>query len=182
MFVFALTVQDALHESALGSGVVITPMAVAFFVGSLYAPTWFTRFGRWTIVLGMLLQMAGLIGLVAVATASWPHVSGWALAGPLVVAGFGQALGLVGLFRTVLGDVPPRLAGVGSGVLVTVQQASLAMGVAILGAVYFSIDVTSARNAFAVVVGIQAGIALLVAIGAAVGRRRSPTGLVPAAG
>jgi MFS family permease len=171
MFVFAITVQTGLRESALHSGIVITPMAVAFFVGSLLAPRWITRYGRKVIVVGMLLQMAGLIGMIAVMTGQWPQVSGWALAGPLIVAGFGQSLGLVGLFRAVLGDVPSRLAGIGSGVLVTVQQASLALGVASLGSLFFSIAETSMRNAFAAVVGVQAVIALGVAIAAAFPQR-----------
>src|SRR5207302_11087946 len=38
MFVFALTVQDGLHQDALHGGLAILPMAVLFFLGSVFAP------------------------------------------------------------------------------------------------------------------------------------------------
>jgi MFS family permease len=167
MFVFALTVQDGLHESALQSGVAITPMAVAFFAGSLLAPRLLARFGRYTVSAGVALQAVGLVWLIDVVRSDWPHVSALAMAPGLIVAGFGQALAVVGLFRIVLADVPHRLAGIGSGVLVTMQQGALALGVASLGSLFVSLAASSGmRHAFTVVVGIQVLIAIVVSVGA----------------
>ena len=45
------------------------------------------------------------------------------LAIPLALAGAGQSLVFAGLFRVVLTDCPPHLAGAGGGVLITIQQA-----------------------------------------------------------
>jgi Major Facilitator Superfamily len=165
MFVFALTVQNGLHAGALHSGVLITPMSVAFFGGSLLAPRLLRRYGHRVVSAGLAIQAVGLLALIVIVLDQWPHVSGWALAPGLAVAGLGQAFGLVGLFRIMLIDVPHRLAGVGSGVLVTVQQGSLALGVASLGSLFISLSQTSMRDAFAVVVGIQAMIAVLVCLG-----------------
>src|SRR6266496_254185 len=53
MFVFALTVQNGLHESALQSGLAISPMAVAFFAGTLMAPRLLARYGRRVVVAGL---------------------------------------------------------------------------------------------------------------------------------
>ncbi len=164
MFVFALTVQDGLHEGALHSGLVITPMAVAFFLGSLAAPRLLARMGRWLIALGLSLQAIGLVSLVIVLLAQWPHVHALAWLPGLAVAGVGQSFAFVSFFRIVLSEVPPRLAGIGSGVLVTVQQGAIALGVASLGTLYFTLAETSVKNAFAVVILVQAGIALVIAI------------------
>jgi MFS family permease len=164
MFVFALTVQDGLHRDALGSGLAITPMAVAFFTGSLLAARLYERYGTRLLGAGFALQALGLTALLAALGEQWPHVSLAAMAPGLAVAGFGQALGLGALFRTVLAGVPQRLAGVGSGVLVTVQQGSIALGVASLGTLFVTLARHDMRTAFLVVVGIQAAFAVVLAV------------------
>lgn len=164
MFVFVLTVQDGLHKNSLQSGVAITPMALAFFATSLVAPRLIARYGRRIVVVGLIMQAAGLGWLISVMSGEWPHVSTLALTPALAVAGIGQALTLVGFFRIVLTDVPHRLAGIGSGVLVTVQQGALALGVATLGSLFVSLaDGGGTQHAFTLVVGIQALIAVVVA-------------------
>jgi MFS family permease len=165
MFVFALTIQDGLHEDALHSGVAITPMAVGYFAGSLLVPRLIPRFGRLVITTGMVAQAVGLVALVAVVAGQWPHVSTWAMAPGLLIAGIGQSFGVGGLFRLVLADIPHRLAGVGSGVLVTVQQGSNALGVASLGTLFVALSDSSMRHAFIIVIGIQVLLAVLIAVG-----------------
>ncbi|GAA3235149.1 hypothetical protein GCM10020256_52800 [Streptomyces thermocoprophilus] len=56
-----------------------------------------------------------------------------------VVAGVGQALQLPVIYRVVLSEVPAGRAGVGSGVMSTTQQASLALGAAALGTLFLSL-------------------------------------------
>jgi MFS family permease len=169
MFVFALTVQDGLHRTPLQSGLSITPMAVAFFLGSLAVPRMFARYGRTVVIIGVFAQVVGLIALVVAMHASWPDVSDLAISPGLVVAGFGQALAVGGLFRTVLGELPHRFAGLGSGVLVTVQQGSLALGVATLGTLFVSLAGSTAHGfggAFDIVICIQAALSALIGIAA----------------
>jgi hypothetical protein len=71
----------------------------------------------------------------------------------------------------VLAGVPPQLAGVGSGVLSTVQQGSIALGVASLGTLFVSLAAHNMRTAFVVVVGLQAAFAIVLALASP---RRSP--------
>src|SRR6266545_982073 len=167
MFVFALTVQNGLHENALHGGLAITPMALLFLVGSLAAPRLITRFGRAALSAGAVVQLAGLASLVAVLVSNWPHVSLWAMAAPLALVGAGQSMLFAGLFRSVLADVPAHLGGIGSGVLVTVQQSGLALGVATLGTLYLASAPQDVPHAFATVEYVQMGIVAILAIGAA---------------
>ncbi|PZS16181.1 MAG: MFS transporter [Pseudonocardiales bacterium] len=176
-FVFALTVQNGLHRDALHSGLAMTPMALGFFTGSLLTARLYERFGTRLLALGFALQAVGLISLVAVVAGEWPNVSLLGTIPGLAVAGFGQSLGLGALFRTVLAGVPQHLAGVGSGVLVTVQQGSLALGVASLGTLFVSLSADSARDAFVVVVGIQTLLAIALVFASP---RRSPSAAEPA--
>jgi hypothetical protein len=86
---------------------------------------------------------------------------------PLALVGAGQSMLFAGLFRSVLADVPTHLGGIGSGVLITLQQSGLALGVATLGTLYLALAPHSVSHAFASVEYVQMGIAVLLAVGAA---------------
>jgi MFS family permease len=167
MFVFALTVQDGLHADALHGGLAILPMALLFFVGSVLAPRLISRFGRAAMSAGAVVQLAGLAWLVAQLVTDWPHVGLWAMAGPLALVGAGQSMLFTGLFRSVLTDVPAHLGGIGSGVLITLQQSGLALGVATLGTLYLGLAPRGVPHAFATVEYAQMGIVAVLAVGAA---------------
>ncbi|WP_322762385.1 MFS transporter [Frankia sp. Cr2] len=167
MFVFALTVQNGLHADALHGGLAILPMALLFLAGSLFAPRLITRLGRAALSTGAVLQLAGLALLVTVLVHTWPHVSIWVMAAPLALVGAGQSMLFAGLFRSVLADVPTHLGGIGSGVLITLQQSGLTLGVATLGTLYLALEPASVPHAFATVEYVQMGIAALLAVGAA---------------
>jgi len=167
MFVFALTVQNGLHADALHGGLAILPMALLFLLGSLGAPRLIGRFGRAALSAGAVIQLAGLASLVAVLVGGWPHVSLWAMAVPLALVGAGQSMLFAGLFRSVLADVPTHLGGIGSGVLITLQQSGLALGVATLGTLYLAREPHGVAPAFAAVEYVQMGIVALLAVGAA---------------
>jgi hypothetical protein len=176
MFVFALTIQNGLHADALHGGLAIVPMAVLFFAGSLVAPRLITRYGRAALAGGAVAQSSGLAWLVAVVVTDWPHVSLWTMAAPLALAGAGQSMLFAGLFRSVLADVPTHLGGIGSGVLITLQQSGLALGVATLGTLYLSLAPHSVSHAFAAAEYVHIGIVALLAVGAAALPRFTPAG------
>jgi MFS family permease len=155
MFVFALTMQDGMHASALESGLAILPMAVLFFIGSLLSSRIISRFGRAALAVGGIVQALGLALLIGIIVSGWPNVSLTELALPLVLICGGQSMLFSGLFRAVLADVPAHLAGVGSGVLITLQQAGLALGVATLGTLYLALEPVSVPQAFGTAIGIQ---------------------------
>jgi EmrB/QacA subfamily drug resistance transporter len=167
MFVFALTVQNGLHQDALHGGLAILPMALLFFAGSLLAPRLISRFGKAAMSAGAAVQLAGLALLVTVVVQNWPHVTLSAMAVPLALAGAGQSMLFAGLFRSVLADVPTHLAGIGSGVLITLQQSGLALGVAALGTLYLALEPHDVPRAFATVEYVQMAIIALLAVGVA---------------
>ncbi|TJW78337.1 MAG: MFS transporter, partial [Mesorhizobium sp.] len=155
MFVFALTVQDGIGANALQSGLAILPMAIMFFIGSVVSPRVIGRFGRGALAAGGIAQALGLALLIGITLAGWPRVSLVELAPALVLIGAGQSMLFSGLFRAVLADVPSHLAGVGSGVLITLQQSGLALGVATLGTLYLALEPAGIVQAFAAVITCQ---------------------------
>jgi MFS family permease len=165
MFVFALTVQDGLHASPLRGGLAIVPMAVAFFIGSLFTPRVMRRLGpRKTVAVGATVDGIGLAGLILIVHDGWPHVALLTIAPALAIAGVGQALVFGSLFRVVLADVPQHHAGVGGGVLVTIQQSGLSLGVATLGTLYLGLKTHGIPQAFTAATAAQIAIMAVLAI------------------
>src|SRR5690606_41460255 len=66
-----------------------------------------------------------------------PIFDQWAFLPPLLVAGIGLGSGFSAIFQVVLANVPPRDAGAGSGSLQAFQQVGGALGVAIVGELFF---------------------------------------------
>ncbi|MFF4650354.1 MFS transporter [Streptomyces sp. NPDC001380] len=166
MFTVAVALQQGLRLGPVAAGAALVPMALGFFAASLAGPRLVGRYGSRTITAGALLQGAGLVVLAATFLRGWPDLGPLDLLPGTALAGLGQGLVMTPLFRVVLADVPVERAGVGSGVLVTTQQSSLALGVATLGTLFLSLAPASAlgmRDAVVLVLLLQlAGTAAVV--------------------
>ncbi|MFC7310227.1 MFS transporter [Streptomyces monticola] len=168
----SVTMQESLHLSALGAGLVQSPQATAFFVFSLAAGRLIPKYGRRVLEAGVILMAVGYLssGLLLV---TGPRITPLLLIPSLILQGIGGGLVIPQALNTVLSRVRPESAGVASGVLSTAQQVGGAIGVAIIGALYFSAyhpeqvgRVTAGGDAFAVasfgvlVFAVIAGIAV----------------------
>ncbi|WP_369379135.1 MFS transporter [Streptomyces sp. cg36] len=164
MFVIAVVLQQGLRMGPVSAGLALVPMAVAFFAASLAGPRLIGRYGSRVVTTGGLIQFVGIAVLIVTVRQGWPDLGIAALAPGVALAGLGQGLQLPVLFRIVLSDVPTDRAGVGSGVMVTTQQSSLALGVATLGSLFLSLAPSmGTRDALAVTLLVQlAGVALTV--------------------
>ncbi|MDQ3937923.1 MAG: MFS transporter [Chloroflexota bacterium] len=165
MFVFALTVQDGLHYDPLRSAVAILPMAVLFLIGSILSPALIARFGRGAMATAGAVQVVGLALAITVVLRAWPDVTMLDFAVPLALIGATQSVLFTGLFRVVLADVPAHHAGIGGGVLITIQHAGLALGVATLGTLYLAVEPHGVDRAFALAVGAQLVLVVLITLG-----------------
>lgn len=166
LFVFALTTQDLLGISPLWSGVAVTPVTIAYVCTSFAVPALLRRHGRRVLIAGGLTQGIGFAGTAALVIAAPDGPPVVAVVLTLALSGIGQALGVGALFGTVLADVPSHLAGVGGGVMVTVQQTALALGVAVLGTLFTALLPVDRTLAIAVVAGALVTTQLVVAVAA----------------
>jgi hypothetical protein len=96
---------------------------------------------------------------------TWPHVNLFAFVPGMAAIGLGNSLVAVSLNRLLLADVPPDRAGIGGGVVVTLQQTGYALGVATLGTLFISTEPHHIAGGFGWAVGISAAVAAFVAIG-----------------
>ncbi|MEV0319883.1 MFS transporter [Streptomyces sp. NPDC050658] len=140
LFVYALVAQGHFGLDGLESGGGLAPFAVAFFVVTLFTPRIAAALGARIVTLGAVVQGAGLLLLALVVGLGWPHPSLTLVLVGIGLYGVGAALTGPTLFRTILADVPPSQAGMGSGVLVTSQQMATALGATVGGSLYLSLD------------------------------------------
>jgi predicted MFS family arabinose efflux permease len=136
-FVLALYLQQGLGLAPLPSGLMFSVLAGAFFATSMASPRFAKRWGRHAISIGALLLAAGHALMLGIVVAS-PAGSGVsAIAVALLVQGSGLGMVMAPLVARVLAGMPAACAGVASGALATVQQVGNALGVALIGIVFY---------------------------------------------
>jgi MFS family permease len=182
LFAFALEMQDGLGGSALRSGLEFVPSAIAFALVSLnwqrlparfhipLAISGFITNGAALLVSALLLRSGGDGGV-------WLYVFG-ALAGGGMAAAFGP------LMTRVLSRVPVALAADASGVIVTVNQLGIVVGIATFGTLYLNLAgalpahpslafTLSSAHAYLVTLSALAGLAVIGAALAVLHHRTS---------
>jgi MFS transporter, DHA2 family, methylenomycin A resistance protein len=130
----SLFLQQARHESALATGLLILPMSAAVGVGSVASGPLTARLGaRIPMIAGLALAGAGA-ALLAAAGADAPLAM---ITGGSVLLGM-CSLAMPAMTAVVVGSAGAEHAGVASGILNTARQAGGALGVALLGALLAS--------------------------------------------
>jgi EmrB/QacA subfamily drug resistance transporter len=135
--ILALYLQSGRGLSPLTSGLVFLTIGATYLVTSITAHLIADRLRHLTVPVGALIMAAGL-GLLWLAEArTGTSGSAWWLAPGLLVDGFGMGMVIAPLTSNVLRNVAPSLAGPASGLIATVQQVGGALGVALIGIVFY---------------------------------------------
>jgi len=126
--------QSVLGLSAVAAGLVMGTQSVAMMftsgiVGGLSGSGKISM--KWVLFGGLLLFAAGILYVIAVAE---PDSGQWAFVPGLVAAGIGLGCVWTPVFGLATRDMPPARAGVGAGVLDTLQEFGAVLATAVLGA------------------------------------------------
>jgi len=124
--------QSVLGLSAFDAGIAVAPMALVMMLFSGVVAPLAARFAKYILMVGLTLFALGM-GYIA-----W-RVQGdanrWSFVPGLVLGGLGLAGVWTPVYSLATRDLQPRLAGVASGVLSTVQELGTVIGSAAIGAV-----------------------------------------------
>ncbi len=135
--VTTLFMQNGLGIAPVNAGLALMPLAIGFVVSSRQSAARVVARGIRALIEGCVLQLVGLAGVVAlVELVERPGVL--LLMVPLSVFGYGQGFVMGPLSGVVLSTVPKSSAGSGSGLYGTVTQIANAVGIAVVGAVFFA--------------------------------------------
>ena len=138
MLAITLFLQLGEGFSAIHAGLTLAPFALGTGVTApLAAQRMSHGSARALIQTGVAISLAGYVALAVVLGAT-DAVSTWGLLGPLLIIGLGMGLFIVPVFDTIIAAVSDAETGSASGALNALQQLGAAIGVAVLGSVFFS--------------------------------------------
>jgi EmrB/QacA subfamily drug resistance transporter len=158
--VLSLYLQLGRGMSALHSGLVFTILAGAYLATSLRAPALTMRHGRRVLAAGAGVLVIGHLTLALTVADIGVGGSVLALAPGLALVGAGMGLGITPLASMIMAAAPPEHLGATSSVLSTMQNVGNAIGVAVVGVLFYGAVSHGFAGAFQVSV-----IALAVALG-----------------
>lgn len=136
--VFTIFVQLGLHYTPFMAALAVLPLAAGQMLGTVLAHRGLAdRLGRGLIHLGIALSIIGIGVLAVTVEVAGPGVQPWHFLLAHTITGVGFGFALSELFTIVLAAVDPPEAGSASGTFTAVQQFAGALGVAVLGTVFF---------------------------------------------
>jgi predicted MFS family arabinose efflux permease len=161
---FSIYLQGGLCFAPRDAGLRMLPFGIGYFVASFPSAKIMQRLGPRALTLGFLVQVLGFGAVVL----DISGVLSASLALELVVAGVGFGIVMPSVIKAVIGSIDPRHAGLASGIGISTFQIGAALGVAIIGGVFFSVlgtgrDLVFYSRAFAVALGCN--VALLAIAG-----------------
>ncbi|WP_067574490.1 MFS transporter [Nocardia acidivorans] len=165
LFTVSVAAQSGLGWSASRTGMVMLPFALGAVLGALSSPILVSLCGSRALTVGVTV-FAVALGAIA----STVHTAGAAsdlraLAWPVFAAGAGMGWFAGPLPSVMLGGVVERATGSASGIVPTVQQVGSALGVAVLGTVFFAeAAARSYLSAITTVLWLMAAVSLLLAV------------------
>jgi MFS family permease len=121
----------------------LLPFSLGAFVGTAISVPLGMKLGKVVMVAGAALQSVATVWVLATVHGQADGLSTWDLVPALVVSGIGLGMLVVPLVDVALATVPTTEAGAASGAYGTVQQVGAALGVAVVGTVFFGVVGTS---------------------------------------
>lgn len=137
LFSLPLFLQGGLGYSALRTGVLILALAMGTFLISGGTPQLSARMGGRAVVrLGLALEAVAILGMSFAFSLTVPSI---VIAAWLFLYGAGVGLATAQLTSVILAEVPVEQSGQASGLQSTFRQLGSSLGVAILGALFFTV-------------------------------------------
>jgi EmrB/QacA subfamily drug resistance transporter len=151
--IFTLMLQAGLGYSVIKAALTGIPFAIGigFSIGFL-SQKLLPVLGRYLASIGVLVMALGYSGVALLIHHYGLGLSPWQLALPVLLAGLGAGMIMMPIFSVVLADVDVKSAGSASGVLNAIQQVGGAVGIAVIGVIFFGLLSRGAAASLASVV------------------------------
>ena len=159
-----LYLQDGLGLTALQAGLVQTPFALAGGVSAVAGGRLVMKIGRWSVVLGIAIMIAGLVAtdlVVRFADAAHAPVL---VTLTLTLSGIGNGLVISPNQTLALAQVPLTYAGTAGATLQTLQRIGTSTGLAVTTGVFFAALATRSDDGEGYAQALGVGLLVTIAI------------------
>ncbi len=130
----AVYLQNGLGVSALDAGLYFVLPGILFIISSVLASRLIIRYGKKVLLVGVVLLLTAFY----LQMLYWkPGSDPLLVIGLMAIWGFGNGLVLPSLLNIALQHIPVAYAGAAAGIYSTFQQTASALGVSIIGGVFF---------------------------------------------
>ncbi|HTB50661.1 MAG TPA: MFS transporter [Solirubrobacteraceae bacterium] len=135
--VLVLTLQDGLDFSPIHSALTVVPFSIAIALASFVSIQLMPRLGRRLILIGVLEMLIGTAAAKITVDTAGSAINTWTLLPSMLISGL--ALGTIAptLVSIALAEIPTDDAGAASGIVNSANQVGAAIGVALVGAIFF---------------------------------------------
>ncbi|GAA0542689.1 MFS transporter [Chitinophaga japonensis] len=159
----AVYLQNGLRISALQCGVCFIPHALLFMLSSAIASRMLVRHGRNVLLAGLAIILVSFVLQLIYFNGHTSFRVAMLLIG---LYGLGNGLVLPFMLNVVLNGVPAQHAGVSSGIFSTLQQTASALGISIIGGIFYQSIVHSPSDKYTIGLhnGLKAGMLCLVMV------------------
>lgn len=159
---FSVYLQGGLHLTPLDAGLRTLPFGIGYFLASFASASLIQRLGPRALALGFAIQVVGFGMVILAVTGALPK----SLETALIVAGVGFGIVMPSVIKVVIGGIDQRHAGLASGIVISTFQIGAALGVAIIGGVFFSVlgsgqEIITYSHAFSVALGCNVALLAL---------------------
>ena len=139
-FIFTIYLQIGLGYSILKAGLTGIPFSLGVSLAAgMSGPVLVPRFGRKIISAGPLVMGAGYALFLFTIRHYGDDVTPWEFIPALLISGLGMGCVVAPIYSFILAEVPIKDAGSASGVVNTTQQIGGAIGVAVIGVIFFGL-------------------------------------------
>jgi EmrB/QacA subfamily drug resistance transporter len=138
ILVLSLYLQFSLGLNPMYAGFALVPFSFAFLIGSSLSGKINGYFGRGSLHLGVVVLGIGIVVLAALVAPVPGHLK-LSFVMACFLYGIGRGIVTAPLYNTVLSGVPHKDSGAASGVTSTMPQLANSVGIALIGAVVFSV-------------------------------------------
>jgi EmrB/QacA subfamily drug resistance transporter len=136
--ILAIFFQSGFGLTPLESGLTTVPFPLGVLFVSLFGGRLGNRFLSQRVAIGATLLAIGMAYLRFTLGGVGDTIDHWVFVPPLFIAGAGLGFAVTALFQTILQGVPHKDAGSASGALQAFQQVGGALGVALVGEIFFT--------------------------------------------
>lgn len=144
LLISTLFLQNGMKLNAFVTGNAFVALGIGFMISSLLAIRLVVRFGKSVLQVGAMIMILSFLLQLGFFTRSMPDY--WLICVLLALHGFATGLVMPSLLNITLKSVPLHFAGAASGLYSTVQQSASALGVTLIGGLFF--DMLGGTNGY----------------------------------